>query len=65
MRNLVRHRRVHVHPDRRQVVTADEETDLRISDYELMMRDIRDGCLDGLFIITVFALFVWGCWVFV
>ena len=45
-------------------MTADEETNLRISDYELMMRDMRDGCLDALFIITVFALFVWGCWVF-
>ena len=46
-------------------MTADEETDLRISDHELMMQDIREGIQDGLFIIAVFALFVWGCWVFV
>ena len=39
-------------------MTADEETDLRISDHELMMRDMRDGVCDGLFIIGVFIGFV-------
>ena len=46
-------------------MTPDEETDLRISDYELMMQDVREGIQEGLFIISVVALFVWGCWVFV
>ena len=36
-----------------------------ISDHELMMQDIREGIQEGLFIIAVIALFVWGCWVFV
>ena len=44
-------------------MTADDETDTIISDYELMMQDIRDGLLDGLFVIAVFALFIWVCWV--
>ena len=45
-------------------MTADEETDTIITDYELAMRDIREGIQDGLFIIAVFALFIWVCWVF-
>ena len=45
-------------------MTADEEIDIRISDYELMMQDIREGFQEALFIIAVIALFVWGCWVF-
>ena len=36
-----------------------------IADHELMMQDIREGIQEGLFIISVVALFVWGCWVFV
>ena len=45
-------------------MTADEETDIRISDYELMMQDVREGVCDGLFIIGVFALFMFGAWMF-
>ena len=41
------------------------EVDRIIADHELMMQDIRDGIQEGLFIIAVIALFVWGCWVFV
>ena len=37
-------------------MTTDDETDLRISDYELMMRDIRDGWRTARRILTRFAL---------
>ena len=37
-------------------MTADEETDVIISDYELMMRDIRDGWRTARRILTRFAL---------
>ena len=40
------------------------EVDRIIADHELMMRDVREGCLDGLFIIGVFALFMFGAWMF-
>ena len=53
---MVRDQRVHVHPDRWQPVTADEETDLRISDHELMMQDIRDGRRTAARILSRFIL---------
>ena len=50
-------------------MTTDDEPTVEqiILDHELAMqnmRDIGDGIRDGLFIIAVFALFIWGCWVF-
>ena len=45
-------------------MTADEETDVIISDYELMMRDIRDGICEGLFIIGSFVLLFFIAWTF-
>ena len=42
-------------------MTADEEI---IADYEQDLRDVREGIQEALFIISVIALFVWGCWVF-
>ena len=38
------------------------EADRIIADHEQAMQDIREGFQDGLFILTVIALFVWGCW---
>ena len=55
---MVRDQRVHVHSDRRQLVTADEETDLRISDYELMMQDMHDGRRTAARILSRFILAV-------
>ena len=37
-------------------MNADEETDLRISDYELMMQDMRDGCRTAGRILSRFTL---------
>ena len=45
-------------------MTADEETDLRITDYEMAMQDIREGFQEALLIIATITALVWGCWVF-
>ena len=55
---MVRDQRVHVHPDRWQLVNADEETDIRIYDHELMMQDMRDGLRTAGRILTRFTLAV-------
>ena len=40
------------------------EVDRIIPDHDLKMQDIREGVCDGLFIIGVFALFMFGAWMF-
>ena len=35
-----------------------------IPDHDLMMQDIYEGVCDGLFIIGVFALLMFGAWMF-
>ena len=45
-------------------MTADEETDQRITDHEQAMQDIREGFQEALFIIATITALVWGCWVF-
>ena len=35
-----------------------------IPDHDLKMQDIYEGACDGLFIIGVFALFMFGTWMF-
>ena len=54
--------RAHLPPDRWPEVTADERI---IPDHDLKMQDIREGVCDGLFIIGVFALLIWGSWMFI
>ena len=35
-----------------------------ITEHERILRDVREGIQEALFIIATIALFVWGCWAF-